>query len=635
MKGINRLKGTKGGRALLIVFPFLLDLAVFVFLMMMKYIFFFHEIETHTEGALFLTPKGKIYSFISLLTIGFLFYFATSKRRRKGLLFINLFLSLLLYADILYYRYFHDITSFSLLFQVNQVKDVKQTIFGLVKLPDILYFLDNFLLFSFFLFIKKKGKDSKIPSSPTYMRLLYMLCSFTLFSNLYFALDYSGGIEKRNTNVITTCQIGGINFHFIDTYEFVKERITSKKLSADTIEKIASSFPSAVSNQSLPYWGIMKGKNVLFVQMESMSEYVVNKTIEGKEITPNLNRLSKEGYYADNFYSQVGDGHTSDAEFIVLNSIFPLSRGSVSVLYSQNDYQSLPKLLAEQGYYTFSAHGYDKEFWNRINMHKSLGFQESRFADDFDIKERKGFGIVDKDFFMQSVEKMSQLPQPFFSFLITLQNHTPFDGGDKTFNVGNLKGTKMGNYIQSAHEADKAIGVLIEELKKKGLYENTFIVLYGDHDAELEKEEMKRLIPNVTNLDMYQFKKVPFIILSPHKELVKTDSQPLGEIDIMPTVLHLLGADVNPNLMYGRNVFDSNKEKVVGSIYQWYIVGDYIMAKEKNVLQVKHLQTKKEIKATPQMIQLVERLEEQAQNSNLLIKSNAIKEVKKIKEESN
>ena len=155
-------------------------------------------------------------------------------------------------------------------------------------------------------------------------------------------------------------------------------------------------------------------------------------------------------------------------------------------------------------------HGNVGDFWNRLKMHKSLGYDKFYYKDYYKIDETIGFsgtGLSDKSFFKQSVpiiKKVSeQENKPFYATLITLSNHTPWDDLDlmdkfptdykiktKSGTVSRtyLEGTIMGNYFRSVHYADQAIGQFIEELDKSGLLENTVIIIYGDHDARLSSE---------------------------------------------------------------------------------------------------------------------------------------------------
>ncbi|PLS19694.1 hypothetical protein CVD28_04585 [Bacillus sp. M6-12] len=611
------------------------DISIFALLLYAKYLLLFDEV--YIEGDTFLTTPAKIFTTLTLIAIAGLFWFVSNRKRKWILLFVSFFISISIFADAVYFRHFKDFTSFSLLYQVNQANDVKNAIFHLLQGKDILYFIDlifiGVLLFLFKSKVSTKKQKLNLNRGFVYFTFLTMF----LFGNFAFMLVHLGddGIKDRNSNALASCMIGTINFHFVDTYESIKEKVFKPELNEQKIQEIRQSFYQPNEQEKNPYWASMKGKNILFVQMESFARYVVNEKIEGKEITPNFNKLIQESYYAENMYNQVGYGHTSDAEYLTLNSLYGLSSGSANILYGFNDYYTLPKILEREGYSTFSAHAYRGEFWNRVNMHKSYGFQESYFEKQFDIKDTAGLGMRDKDFFIQSVDKIATLQQPFFSFLITLENHTPFDSRDTDFNVGKLEGTQVGKYIQSVHEADKAIGILIEELKEKGLYNNTVLIMYGDHDSELEQPEMEKLFPDLAYNDLYKLKRVPFLIHTPDKSIVEIDKQPLGQIDTMPTILHLLGMKSEHAYFYGQNIFDQNREKIVGQIMNWAVGDGYVIRinpNDNNSYLAFNIDTNESIPVTEEMIEQYEKVQTQIKNSDLLIRTDGIKDIIKTRE---
>ena len=263
------------------------------------------------------------------------------------------------------------------------------------------------------------------------------------------------------------------------------------------------------SNQ---FTGIFEGKNVIVIHAESMQTFPMNLKFNDQEVTPNMNKLASEGIFFSNFYSQVGVGTSSDAEFTFNTSLMPSTSGTVFVNYFNRTYVSIPQLLKEKGYYTYSMHGNTGDFWNRNTMHKNLGYDKFYSKDSYVIDETIGLGLSDKSFFSQSVEIMKEVKEneegPFYTLLITLTNHTPFSDlelidefpttidvqiGNQTITREYLNNTTMGNYLRSVHYADEAIGEFIEKLDKEGLLENTVLIIYGDHDARLEYNDYNLL----------------------------------------------------------------------------------------------------------------------------------------------
>lgn len=246
---------------------------------------------------------------------------------------------------------------------------------------------------------------------------------------------------------------------------------------------------NTIKKSNNEYTDIFKGKNVIFVHMESMTDFLMNTNINGVEITPNINRLASEGMYFRNFYPQISVGTSSDTEFTLTSSLMPATNGTVFVSYYDRDYVTIPKLFSEQGYYTFSMHGNKASMWNRRVMHPSLGYRDFYSSTSYDIDETIGLGLSDKSFFRQSInilENIEENNNNYMGTVITLSNHTPFANNDKfeqidltkSAKVYNeitgkyeivkrdyLKNTILGNYIRSGHYADEAMGEFISYIK--------------------------------------------------------------------------------------------------------------------------------------------------------------------------
>ncbi|WCK57740.1 LTA synthase family protein (plasmid) [Aneurinibacillus sp. Ricciae_BoGa-3] len=609
--------------------PFV-DVSVFVVLMYLKIVLFAKETDV---SGLFLTNQGKAFSIFSILLIGFAFYFLSTKNRRIGLVVTDLFLSFFLFADILYNRYFHDFLSIAVIFQIGQVDAIKTSIYQLIHWKDFVFFIDVLVLTPI-IFIKKEAIGEKRKPASLQKKII-TITSFLIigYSAVYFSDQSSLGFENRNSNHVTSCLIGVFNYHLLDIFYFTKEKITAPTVTPEELTKIKHSFQSEPTPKDALY-GIAKGKNVIMIQNESLSGYLVGLKVNGQEITPHINQLVKESYYNDNYYQEVGDGHSSDAEVEVLNSIYPLKQGSVSVLYGHNDYNSLANILKDNGYYTMSAHGYSGVFWNRINTHKAYGFQRSDFQNKFTVTSDNqiGWAISDKGFFEQSVDKLAELPKPFFSYLITLQNHTPFTlpANKKELSLGKMEGTPIGDYLQSSHNIDEAVGTLIERLKAKGLYDNTVIVMYGDHNAEFSQEDLKPLFPSIQPYQLVSTKRVPLIIHFPHNQVVKKDHQLTGHIDVTPSMLHLLGIQAKYPFFYGQDLFSQVKQRKIPFQDGSFLADNYFFMN--NGMDFEHgyamdMNTGKEIKKTKQMKDIYTRVQEESQNSNLIVKRNLIKKL--------
>ncbi len=246
-------------------------------------------------------------------------------------------------------------------------------------------------------------------------------------------------------------------------------------------------------------------------------------------------------------------------------------------------------------------HGNNGSFWNRNVMHKSLGYDKFYSKDSYTIDETIGLGLSDKSFFHQSIDYLLDIQtnhSPFYGTMIMLSNHTPFsdvtkygdfavdiketitnaEGVPETITYPYMEGTKLGNYFKSVHYADSAIGEFIQELDTSGLLDNTVIIIYGDHDARLSKDDWDRLYnydkttddtfdksdPNYVDFNSYSYelnRRTPFVIWTKDKALSKKISTVMGTYDIMPTLGNMF--NFKNNYALGNDIFNHLDDNIV------------------------------------------------------------------------
>ncbi len=257
-----------------------------------------------------------------------------------------------------------------------------------------------------------------------------------------------------------------------------------------------------------------------------------------------MNRLIDDNstIYFDNYYQQIGRGNTSDAEFVSNNSLYPSMEDPTYKQYYDNTFYGLPWILRDNGYTAWVFHGYKKEFWNRERAYPNQGFQRFISEEDYDVVESIGFGITDEEFFRQSMDYLKELDSiddnPFYAFIITLTSHTPpFKMPDeyKELDIrAEHEDTILGDYLQSIHYTDKALGQFFKALKEEGLYEDSVIALYGDHFAitglnESGIELMTDFLEHPYDID--EMFKIPLLIHVPGEDIKETVSQIGSQLD--------------------------------------------------------------------------------------------------------
>lgn len=531
------------------------------------------------------------------------FYFLVKKKYRTLYLITISIISLIVcVSNIVYYFYFSSfisITFFSFALanhetgESNVVGDlIKPQFFIFVWLPIVLYFIN-----------KKNVKNHlddqtfKRVNKKTILKTIYtwILAFFVIFIATLKPVDFSRLYSQWNREYLVS-RFGVYMYQINDIVKSVEPKMSTLFGKDKAYKKINEYYEEEENtNKKNKYTNIFKGKNVIAVHAESMQNVLIDLKVGGKEVTPNLNKLTKEGLYFDNFYSQVSFGTSSDTEFTYATSLLPVSSGTVFINYSDKEYNSFYKLLKEKGYYTFSMHANTGDFWNRNIMHKNLGYDKFYDKASYKVDEEIGFGLSDKQFVKQSVEYIKTINKEnkkFYGTLITLSNHTPFDYNelfgdfDVTMKKDGkeypyMKDTKLGNYFISAHYADEQLGLLVSELKKAGILDDTIIVIYGDHDARISTSLWNRFYnydyktdgildkedPEYKELDYYWQeinRRVPFIIWSSDSEFQskysKKVSTVMGMYDATPTLGNMLG--VNNKYALGSDIMNKKDNLV-------------------------------------------------------------------------
>lgn len=588
-------------------------------------LFFTFVITSVLNGILlrFLTVKNYfdikpiIADTVVVLVIGAFGYFFKPKNQFKYFITWTIIFSIMCIIHSMYYTNYLSFASVSLLATSFQIVDVGDAVIqNVMELKDFSYLWTIFVLIFVHYNLKKKNyyeRVSKIEIGKirALNTLIASLILVGVFVSMLTSLDLSR-LGKQWNREYVLMKFGIYFYQVNDIVVSIKPQI-SPLFGYDENAKMFREYYERNNEEPKEneYTNILKGKNILVIHAESIQNFLLDTKFNGNYVTPNIKKLSEEGLYFSNFYAQESVGTSSDTEFTFNTSLMPANSGTVFISYWDREYVTLPKLLKEQGYYTFSMHGNNCTFWNRNNAHKSFGYDNFYcYTKDYDIDETIGLGLSDKSFFRQSTEiidKIKKEHEKFYGLSIMLSNHTPFNnngedisdfdvsmnyehinevtGEKETLNAPFMEGTKLGSYFKSAHYADEALGEFIEELDEKGLLENTAIVIYGDHDAKVKRNEYTRFYnydpetdsvleeddPNYKKVDYYAYelnRKVPFIIWTKdgsvkHEEITKV----MGMYDTLPTLGNMLG--VRSKYQLGHDIFSVDENVVIFPSGNW------------------------------------------------------------------
>lgn len=482
--------------------------------------------------------------------------------------------SFVIWANTVYFRFFGSLIKIESLAIANQATDVSDSVVVLMRTSDVVYFLDIFLLIIVLISLRYRPVTKKSIKERLATFSFFMLLSVSIIS-IIFLNDRVEHLEKfiyRNFDINQIeRRYGALGVHGINSYRYLF--ISNKNISPEREKQVVDWVKeNKVGQAANEFTGIAASKNIFLIQLESVQSFAVGKEFEGQEITPNINQLVRESYYFPNGNYMIGGGKTSDSDFSVNTSLYPLADSSVFVQHGRHNFTSLPKALAKEGYYSYAYHAYKRDFWNRNLAFNSLGFDKYYAADNYPEGTNIIMGLNDVDFYKESLTKIKGKEGPNYHYLISLTSHYPFDmAPEHLFLKGDVNNYdyRTFHYYQSIHYADYALGVFMDGLKQEGLYDDSLIIVYGDHSAKFDELDnpmtLKTLgIDNINNEALYDLQKVPFVIKIPNQVSPRVDNRVISQIDLMPTVLNLVG--VNSDFpMFGSDIFANLEGRYLSS----------------------------------------------------------------------
>ncbi|GGH23550.1 LTA synthase family protein [Paenibacillus segetis] len=494
-----------------------------------------------------------------LLVFCLIEWFAT-KRKIAIYLCVNLLITILFFSLIVYHNHFGIIATSQVLGQVKQVGAVKKSIFSVLHPQYMLIFLD-IIIITLVMFRRKKALDWKRSMSRRSNRkvvaslfcISIVICSLNIFPN-----------RASMNETVKAEQMGILNY---EAYALLanqeEEPLEVSEITQTAIDETKGIQPSF--NPDL--FGAAKGKNLIIIQMESFQNFLINLSIDGQEITPNMNQFAGSSFYFPRFYQQVGQGNTSDAEFIVNTSFYVPPDGPATQMYAPKELPSLPKLLQEQGYDTATFHTNEVDFWNRGELYSALGFDRFYDKNYFGEDDTVFYGASDEVLYEKTaaeLARMDQQDQPFYSHVISMSAHNPFSIPENKYKMTlpeRFEGTLVGDYIRAQNYADYALGLFIDELKQNGVWDNSLIVLYGDHRGlpifSLEEDDQV-LLEEILGHEYTESEliNIPLIISSTGVTNSSVKEQLGGQIDILPTVSNLLGVSLEDHIHFGQDLLN-------------------------------------------------------------------------------
>ena len=521
---------------------------------------------------------------ISLLFIGLALYIKRTKLFYSLAFGIYLLLFIWLISNSIYYREFTDFVTVNTMLASSKVSaGLGAAALELFRPWDVIYILD-FPILAFFFFKKWIRMDNR----PFNKRASFAVTSLSamLFSaNLFLAeIDRPELLTRGFSNYYVVRALGlpaFLGYSANQTYAANKER--SKASEAD-LKPVEEYIQQHYAKPNPEYFGMAKGRNVIYIHLESFQQFLIdyNLKVDDKEyeVTPFLNSLyhSKETFAFSNVFNQVKAGKTSDAETMIETGLFGLNQGSFMVNYGgTNTQQAAPFILSKNGYNSSAVfHGNAGSFWNRNTAYKQWGYNYFFDASYFTKQNSSNsfqYGLNDKYMLKDSIKYLERLQQPFYTKFITVSNHYPYttslSGDDLGFPLAKTQDETINGYFATANYLDSSIKAFFDYLKESGLYKNSIIVLYGDHYG-ISNSRNPALAPLLgknsetwSSYDNAMLQRVPYMVVIPGMDKGGIIDTYGGEIDMLPTLEHLLGIESNKFLQVGQDMLSPEHDQIV------------------------------------------------------------------------
>jgi lipoteichoic acid synthase len=555
-----------------------------------------------------------------------------NKRNKFGYIYLNIIyfiITFILYADFLYYSYSTNFLSFCQIENIKYSREIASGVSCIISIKSMLiFFIDNILVIALSILGYKKIKSTEYSNKILKIALIVIIIILNVFivknkiNDIYISKGYNKSLIVENASIYY--------YHYEDAKDYLSSIFRKEEIDEEKLKNVYEENINSKENTT-EYTGTAKDSNVIILQLESLNEFIIGKKVNGKEITPNLNKFFRENIYCSNMYNQ-GLGSTADSEFEMENSMYPLENGYVFQKYSNNTWLDIYTILKENGYYTSFMHPNTSTFWNREEVYKA-GYNIDEYNDisRFPNIEQAGEFYSDEGFFEEAVKIMNSYERKFCTTLVSVTTHIPFyltrvsNLEEKVTitqeDVSMYENETFRNYIISCNFVDYAFGKFIEDLEETGLMENSILIVYGDHGASLtatddliklyEENEIEYTDFENTTKDVH----VPFGIKIPNVEGAKTVENAVAKIDIKPTILDLL--NVEDKFSIGSSIFTSKDYAFIKGL-------GFITSKNYCINGKYYNREEKEIEATEELEKLLHKMENEIYLSDTIIKNNLI-----------
>ncbi len=572
-----------------------------------------------------------------IIMVSLLIMCSTINNKNKfGYIYLNivyLIVTIIIFADFLYYNYATNFLSFYQIVNIQYSKEIASGLSCIINTKSILmFFVDNVLMLILSVFACRKFKNTYYRNR--IMKIIIILVIIVL--NIFFVKENINDIyqAKGYNKSLIIQDISIYYYHYEDAKDYFSSLLGKEKIDEEKFQAVYDNYIN-VEKTLTDYTGIAQDSNVIILQLESLNEYIIGKQVNGKEITPNLNKFFNDNIYCSDMYNQ-GLGSTADSEFEMENSMYPLENGYVFQKYYNNTWLDIYSTLRENGYYTSFMHPNTSTFWNREEVYNT-GYQVDEYNDinSFQNIEQAGEFYSDEGFLEEAVQIMNSYEGKFCTTLVSVTTHIPFylDGVSDLENkvtitqddVSEFEDETFRNYLISCNFVDYAFGKFIQELEETGLIENSILIVYGDHGASISNVDDIVKLYNENGIEYSEFEDyikevhIPFGMKIPGLGCNDTIKRSVAKIDIKPTILDLL--DVEDKFSIGNTIFS-------GKDYSFIKGLGYVTSTNYCINGIYYDREKiEEIEENEDLQSLLKQMEDEIYLSDTIIKNDLIKDI--------
>jgi phosphoglycerol transferase MdoB-like AlkP superfamily enzyme len=466
-----------------------------------------------------------------------------------------------MFADTIYYRAFEDFFSFYTFEQYKNLDNLSSSIFALIRLGDFVFFID-LLVFVIFFYSKKFSFEHKRNSKRFWQTFAFAIIYCFAAEKAHEQLRDQTLFDQSFAPTVTMSKLSIYGYYIQEVLNYTKSYFV-KDMDKDEIRALNMQFKlNKRTYLTHKNTAALAGQNIIMLQIESLENFVINLKVEGQEVVPFLNSLTTKSIYFNNFYEQIKNGGSSDADFMAHTSIYPPRKSCALLSFGENFYFSLPYYLNNAHYKTIAIKQDYDFFYRWKSALTNMGFSKCYARDYFKNPEMINGNISDSSLLVEVARTLLEEPSKYFAFISTVSSHVPYElpKEKKYLNFSDdMNNSVAGKYFQAIRYTDEQLKLFFEKLQNSGALNNTAIVLYGDHTSL--NRYFKTEVAAMQNLAFAKealIKRVPLLIYSNHLT-PNTNSTICGQIDLMPTLLNLIGLrdSVQDQYIFGRDIFNS------------------------------------------------------------------------------